>query len=174
MLAAAGALSLAACSPAQTPPSPAPSSTVTWLGRPVITLPRPSSATSSTATHGPAVPMPDPKLTPGVVMTTDLQIVCHTSTAGRRNVTTATRNQVFAAYKITGSRTNYELDHLIPLELGGSNDAGNLWPEPAPSFHVKDILENRLHALVCAGRLDLATAQHAIATDWQAAALAYP
>jgi len=31
---------------------------------------------------------------------------------------------------------------------------------------VKDRLEQRLHQLVCAGQLDLATAQHDIATDW--------
>jgi hypothetical protein len=30
--------------------------------------------------------------------------------------------------------------------------------------HVKDALEERLQAMVCAGRLDLSTAQRAIAT----------
>ncbi len=58
---------------------------------------------------------------------------------------------------------------LIALELGGSNRVTNLWPEPYEitwNAHVKDRLENRLHELVCAGRLDLATAQRAIATDW--------
>ena len=64
------------------------------------------------------------------------------------------------------------MDHLISLELGGSNSLKNLWPESyqgAWNAHVKDRLENRLHALVCAGQLDLKTAQHAIATNWIAA-----
>jgi hypothetical protein len=64
------------------------------------------------------------------------------------------------------------VDHLIPLELGGSNRLGNLWPEPYDivwNARVKDRLENRMHKMVCAGELDLATAQRAIAADWVAA-----
>ena len=65
------------------------------------------------------------------------------------------------------------MDHLISLELGGSNSIKNLWPqsyETQPwNAHVKDALENELHDEVCSGRLDLATAQHDIATDWIAA-----
>jgi hypothetical protein len=52
---------------------------------------------------------------------------------------------------------------LIPLELGGSNSSKNLWPEShrtSPwNAQVKDRHEGKLHALVCAGRLDLRTAQ---------------
>ena len=65
-----------------------------------------------------------------------------------------------------------EVDHLISLELGGSNRLRNLWPEPYNivwNAHVKDRLENRLHQMVCAGELDLTTAQQAIASDWIAA-----
>jgi len=57
---------------------------------------------------------------------------------------------------------DYEVDHLIPLSLGGSNYIRNLWPQstrtsPWNSF-VKDALERKLHELVCAGQLDLKTA----------------
>jgi hypothetical protein len=31
---------------------------------------------------------------------------------------------------------------------------------------VKNVLERRLHNLVCAGKVDLQTAQHEIASDW--------
>ncbi|HZT14966.1 MAG TPA: HNH endonuclease signature motif containing protein [Gaiellaceae bacterium] len=64
-----------------------------------------------------------------------------------------------------------EIDHIVPLELGGSNAAANLFPEPGSgpaSYHVKDRLENRLHDLVCAGRLSLAAARRGIAADWEA------
>jgi hypothetical protein len=62
---------------------------------------------------------------------------------------------------------------LIPLELGGSNAVKNLWPQSFQTqpwnAHVKDQLENTLHRLVCAGKLDLNMAQRDIATDWIAA-----
>jgi hypothetical protein len=59
----------------------------------------------------------------------------------------------------------YEVDHLISLELGGSNSIKNLWPEPGFP-NPKDKLENRLHAMVCNGQLSLLQAQHDIATNW--------
>jgi len=59
---------------------------------------------------------------------------------------------------------------LVPLELGGSNSVKNLWPQSyltSPwNARVKDRLEARLHALVCSGKLDLKTAQRAIASNW--------
>jgi len=64
-----------------------------------------------------------------------------------------------------------EIDHIVPLELGGSNNIANLFPEPgvgAASYHVKDRLENRLHDLVCAGTMQLATARRGIAANWEA------
>lgn len=67
----------------------------------------------------------------------------------------------------------YELDYLVTPELGGTNDIRNLWPQPyhagSWSAHAKDALEDRLYALVCAGELDLPTAQHDLAADWVAA-----
>jgi hypothetical protein len=66
-----------------------------------------------------------------------------------------------------------EIDHIVSLELGGSNDIANLYPERAtfsdhsPGYHIKDKLENRLHDLVCAGEMSLASARHQIASDWE-------
>jgi hypothetical protein len=62
------------------------------------------------------------------------------------------------------------VDHLISLELGGSNSIRNLWPESFSTqpwnARVKDRLENRLHREVCSGRMSLHDAQRAIATNW--------
>jgi hypothetical protein len=73
-------------------------------------------------------------------------------------------------YKGDTATGDYEEDHLISLELGGAPSAeANLWLEPynAPEgARVKDQVENKLHALVCAGTITLATAQQAIATNW--------
>ena len=63
-----------------------------------------------------------------------------------------------------------EIDHIVSLELGGSNNIANLFPErasPAPGFHVKDKLENKLDDLVCAGSMTLHAAQVSIATNWR-------
>ena len=55
-----------------------------------------------------------------------------------------------------------EIDHIVSLELGGSNDIANLYPEKAnanPGYHVKDKLENKLHDLVCDGTMTLRSVQ---------------
>lgn len=71
-----------------------------------------------------------------------------------------------------GPPSSLEEDHLISLEIGGApRDPNNLWPQRwhGPfNAHQKDVLENRLHRLVCAGTITLAQAQHEIATDWVA------
>ena len=70
---------------------------------------------------------------------------------------------------------DYEEDHLISLELGGSPASPkNLWPEPRHvvggwGADAKDQLENELHRRVCNGELPLSEAQRAMATDWIAA-----
>ncbi|MEI6811266.1 MAG: hypothetical protein WCK72_00645 [Actinomycetes bacterium] len=73
--------------------------------------------------------------------------------------------------------SDFEEDHLVPLEVGGATDAKeNLWPElyaGSNGARMKDALENRLKALVCAGSLKLAVAQSAIATDWYSAYFLY-
>ena len=48
-----------------------------------------------------------------------------------------------------------EIDHIVPLELGGSNDIANLFPEPGSgtaNYHVKDRLENTRHDPCAPGR----------------------
>jgi hypothetical protein len=53
----------------------------------------------------------------------------------------------------------------------------HLWPQSFDTqpwnARTKDALENRLHALVCAGRLPLGQAQREIAADWIAAYVRY-
>jgi hypothetical protein len=116
---------------------------------------------------------PDHALTPGATVHVTLKQVCtpgYSKTV--RNVPVSEKHAVFARYGITPSG-DYEIDHLISLELGGSNAVENLWPESyltqPLNARVKDKTENRLHWLVCHAGLPLADAQHAIAGDWPAA-----
>jgi hypothetical protein len=118
-------------------------------------------------------PVPSRKLTPGAVRNVAKDDVC-SANAQASMVPVALQRRVFEEYGIANAPQNaYEVDYLITPELGGAADIRNLWPEPYSATvwnaHVKDQLEDRLHQLVCGGQLDLATAQHDIATDWIAA-----
>jgi hypothetical protein len=144
--------------------------------------PRPSSAPINAAAYQPGVrskstgcavanPYPDTACTPGAVLTSDVQAICAKGYASTvRNVPQSEKNAVYAEYGIkTHKSGEYEVDHLISLELGGSNDLANLWPEaakPQPGFHEKDKVENYLHDQVCTGKISLADAQRRIATAW--------
>jgi hypothetical protein len=80
------------------------------------------------------------------------------------------RDEVFREYGIAdGERNKYEIDHLVPVELGGANNIKNLWPEPFDGewgSAIKDRLENELHRMVCAGEISLRDAQEQIRTNW--------
>jgi hypothetical protein len=119
--------------------------------------------------------LPNLGLTPGEVFPgVTAREICASGYSGRaRNVLREQYVQVYTAYGLTYPEPagSYELDHLVPLELGGDNSNRNLWPEPAappPGFHQKDELENFLHDSVCRGGMALADAQQEIAGDWVA------
>jgi hypothetical protein len=121
--------------------------------------------------------LPQAKLTPGVAGKSTTVQLCNKQfhTRDVRLVTAPMKRQVFSSYKINCSPapgvqscSAYEVDHLISLELGGANDVKNLWPQPIAEARHKDVLENWLHAQVCAGALTLKDAQHRIATNWVA------
>jgi hypothetical protein len=117
-------------------------------------------------------PLPDPRCTPGAYFkNADRAHICkpgYTKTV--RNVSAALKQRVYAEYAITQhSRSSYEVDHLVPLELGGSNSITNLFPEaaaPKPGFHEKDRLENTTHDAVCSRARALRATQRSIAKDW--------
>ncbi len=116
----------------------------------------------------------DAACTPGALLATGTKAaICQSGYSSQvRNVPTSEKNQVYAEYGISSHGTGqYEVDHLVSLELGGSNEIANLWPElasPKPGFHEKDKVENYLHAQVCSGAVDLQKAQIEIATNWLA------
>lgn len=133
---------------------------------------QPRSKTSGCAVVG---ALPDSACTPGSVFadatTTKICVTGYSKTV--RSVSTKLRKQLFAAYSIAYPPASgaYELDHLIPLAIGGDNSAANLFPEaaePKPGFREKDVVEVYLQEQVCAGKIDLAAAQKQIAADWTA------
>ena len=114
----------------------------------------------------------DAACTPGAILANATKTdVCTSGYAKSvRNVPQSEKNQVYAEYGITRHTAGeYEVDHLVSLELGGSNDISNLWPEaasPKPGFHEKDKVENYLNSQVCSGAISLQEAQIEIATNW--------
>src|SRR2546430_492922 len=117
--------------------------------------------------------LPDSSATPGAtrpVTVSDLCPIAHTRRV--RHVTPAQKHRAYAVYGATPKQgVCCEVDHLIPLELGGSNADSNLWPEPyapKPGAREKDVLETFLHFAACGGTLDLKEAQQKIAGAWYA------
>jgi hypothetical protein len=114
--------------------------------------------------------LPDPKLTPGGAADVTAADICKPEyTNPASNVPIALKGQVFARYAMNSYEIGYNVDHLIPIRLGGSNSLRNLWPQPLSgewNWHKKNKLEHTLRKLVCSGRLDLKLAQQEIATDW--------
>lgn len=130
--------------------------------------------------HGPchvSGQLPDRACTPGSIdMTITAAVLCsgHYSTKTYRPPSSQTDrfkyDEAYPAYGLARTART-ELDHLVSLELGGSNDASNLWPETPPTPNPKDKVENALHAWVCAATGTAAgdrlrQAQLAIAVNW--------
>ncbi|MGI0026617.1 MAG: hypothetical protein ACREAD_02100 [Nitrosopumilaceae archaeon] len=120
--------------------------------------------------------LPDPRCTPGAIDPAvtqdniDSTICVSGYTKTVRPPVSVTEPQKLESMKYYGfndSPSNYEFDHLIPLELGGApDDMKNLWPEPHSSSFTKDSLENYLHDQVCSGDMSLQEAQNEISTNW--------
>jgi hypothetical protein len=120
-------------------------------------------------------PNPDPRCSPGATYSgLTKAVICSPTfrTSTIRNVPDSEKFAVEDEYGMTPGHygNTLEIDHIVSLELGGSNDIANLYPEKAnahPGYHVKDKLENRLHELVCLGSMALRGAQDGIATNWE-------
>jgi hypothetical protein len=120
-------------------------------------------------------PLPDPACTPGALNPAVTQATIHTTICVRGwtatvrppvSYTDRIKRESIQAYGLP-SGTRGELDHLVPLEIGGSPaDPRNLWIEVGPIPNPKDTVEGDLNRAVCSGRVMLAAAQQAIISDW--------
>lgn len=130
-------------------------------------------------------PMPDPTCTPGAVNPTVTLDVLKSpgfrTGCVRDKIESETAKKVAYGWyglsepaKNKGESQVCELDHLVPLELGGADSMDNIWPQCGPDnvtlkeryFKQKDQVEMYLAVQVKAGAMDQATAQRAIAKDY--------
>lgn len=109
---------------------------------------------------------PDPTLTPG-------QLCMHPDTLRyperikycERDVTTNTKDRVIKIYDSKfgynishQQRSQFKIDHYIPLCMGGSNEVQNLWPQHQSVYYQTDPLEGLMCEKMKAGRLKQAEA----------------
>src|ERR1700733_4548888 len=75
--------------------------------------------------------VPDPAKTPGAALEVTAADICVPGYSKRvRNVPAEVKREAYALYGVRSHEPGeYEVDHLISLELGGSNSIRNLWPE---------------------------------------------
>jgi hypothetical protein len=85
--------------------------------------------------------------------------------------TNTLKRDLMRSYGLQEKRVRaFELDHLIPLQLGGApSDPHNLWPqayEPRPGAHEKDVVETWLKIQVCTHVMTLTQARTAVKECW--------
>jgi hypothetical protein len=120
--------------------------------------------------------LPDRRCSPGAYSSVLTQaVVCAPTfdTHSVRTVPSSEKHAVEAEYgmPVLSYGKTLEIDHIVSLELGGSNNIANLFPERRdvpPGYKVKDALEDRLHALVCTKHaFTLVAVRVAIAQNWE-------
>ena len=148
----------------------------------VVVAATPGTALASTCSRA-YLPLPDPSCTPGaynssVTQSTINSTICVSGWTATVRPPTSYTNPLKAqgiidyGYSDT-NMSDYEEDHLVPLELGGApRDPRNLWPEPysgTKTASTKDGVETKLKNAVCGGRITLSSARSAIRSNWTTA-----
>lgn len=82
-----------------------------------------------------------------------------------RDVSSSTKRDIISFYDRTFgfsiesmNRTQFKIDHFIPLCMGGANERGNLWPQHQSVFMHTDPLEQKLCDLMSRGLMTQAAA----------------
>jgi len=131
-------------------------------------------------------PIPDPQCTPGAFNPTVPPAVFgdrRFSTKCLRDCASAPaqKHTLYKAYHVS-QNPSCELDHLVPLEMGGADSLDNIWPQCGQASggrnykDLKDQVENYLAIEVLLGNMTIDDVRKGIAADWTkylAAALSF-
>jgi Excalibur calcium-binding domain len=117
----------------------------------------------------PAAQLVASMLNPVVTQRTIRTTICSTRwVKQQRDVSRQTKNKVFVAARIPkAEQRKYAIDHVVPIQLGGSDRLTNLVAQPLAESKQKDAIEDVLKAEVCTQRILLLTAQRTISADWR-------
>lgn len=103
---------------------------------------------------------PDQRLTPGSLCTTpDRYRYPEQIPYCERNVNSFMKEHIFLLYRtelgysLSGDRSNYKVDHYIPLCMGGSNNQDNLWPQHVNVGKLTDSIESMGCEIMGKGKL---------------------
>lgn len=102
---------------------------------------------------------PDLSLTPGALCNTPSEFRYPERIAYcKRDVNSWQKELVFISYRkigwsLSGERSQYKVDHFIPLCIGGSNDITNLWPQYFTVYEKTDELEPLACEVLAKGRI---------------------
>ncbi len=126
---------------------------------------------------GPSQLYPNPTLSPGLIATDNLNDLtshsaCGTYSECHRNTTDAQKRTVRAEYPTCPPEQ--EIDHILPLSIGGADDVKNLWCQPLNNmwngqnwgYKTKDAIESYLASQVKNGKIAPKIAQECILNDW--------
>ncbi len=113
-----------------------------------------------------------PASAPGKVASTHVAEICAvtdgmTYSQSHRVTSSKLKRQIFlrdlGRIPTGRERRTWEIDHRVPLCLGGADEAANLWAQR--SFHGKDDDEAYACRAVCDGNLPISTAQDCFLGD---------
>jgi hypothetical protein len=145
-----------------------------WLAKAIAIFAAVSAGSPATGTIAADYSQPPGAINPAVTQANISTTICVRGwTATVRpplSYTAALKRQMLRDRHLPGRTADYELDHYVPLEIGGHpTDPRNLWPEPWPEARLKDKLEYALNRAVCGNRMTLPAAQHCLLDQlWQA------
>ena len=118
---------------------------------------------------------PDDVLTPGAIASTDTADVCGivdglSYSKRHRHTISELKREIYEEYHVDRAGQDFEVDHRVPLCLGGADARENLWPQPGwqhPGYHEKDALEIEICRRVCGDRsVTLQDGQAIFLGDW--------
>ena len=114
--------------------------------------------------------LPNSYATPGATTKASAKDICAAGyEASVKPVAGWQKTAALEKYGVRPESFNGDLDHLVPVSLGGSNDPENLWPMHTSgdmTREAKTQLADKLKLMVCDGKMSLKDAQNAFKKDW--------
>jgi len=114
--------------------------------------------------------LPNNMYTPGKADKVDVKQLCAaTFESSVKPMADWQKSEALTRYGVRPETFNGDLEHLVPVSLGGTNDPDNLYPfHPQGEYTVeaKQHLAAKLHELVCDGKMSLKQAQDVFKKDW--------
>ena len=107
--------------------------------------------------------------TPGKADKVDVKQLCAAGDASGKPVADWQKNEALTRYGVRPETFSGDLEHLVPVALGGTNDPDNLYPFHAQgeyTLEAKQRLAAKLRELVCDGKISLKQAQDVFKKDW--------